>query len=304
MNLMKKFNEGKNHKKYFRIDPDYKLDAYVGYNEEGQMSLSIIENGRIEKINSSKFIHAQLNKRNDGKLVLSFDLQDSAYISTFLVLCSDLIEMCECNGKDKAIQTAIERWNFWRDMFSNKQPDILSKKEIKGLIGELIVLSEFMIKKHGHFEAINSWMGPLLGHKDFEFGDEWIEVKSINTASNQVTISSLEQLDSQVEGKLIIVRLEDTNSSVDDAINLNSIVNEIVEDLDSSDIMQAFQMKLYSAGYAYNKLYDDINFRFEKMETYKVVDEFPRLTRGNVNLKIGNAKYTILLDGIESFKEK
>ena len=76
---------------------------------------------------------------------------------------------------------------------------------------------------------MESWMGPLLGHKDFEIDDTWYEVKSVNENAIQVTISSLEQLESDVNGYLVVVRLEDTSSVSGCSINLNEVVISVAE---------------------------------------------------------------------------
>ena len=80
MNLNDKFEIGKESKTYQRIDGSNKVDIYLGYNDDGNMSLVITEKGRESKVKSSQLINVGLNRRNDGKYALSFDLIDENYV--------------------------------------------------------------------------------------------------------------------------------------------------------------------------------------------------------------------------------
>ena len=55
MDLASKFDSGKGTCTYQRIDSKYKVNIYLGYNNDGKMSFSIIEKGRMQSIKSSKY---------------------------------------------------------------------------------------------------------------------------------------------------------------------------------------------------------------------------------------------------------
>lgn len=303
MELLKKFEKGALSHTYQRIDSDYKVDIFLGYNDEGKMSMVITENGRETSVKSSKFISAQLKRREDGKLALSFDLLDNTYKSMFLIFCKDIIITCEKAGSEMAISNGLMRWKYWKEMFGKKKTNVLDKSEIKGLIGELLELRDFFMKKWDVETAVESWMGPLLGHKDFEIDDTWYEVKSVNENAIQVTISSLEQLESDVNGYLVVVRLEDTSSVLGYSINLNEVVISVAEKISDPDVLELFRTKLDNIGYSFDAEYDNYNFLYKGTQRYCVDERFPRLRRSEIASTIGNAKYTILLDGITEFKE-
>lgn len=108
MELLKKFEIGAKTRTYQRIDGDYKINIFLGYNEEGQMSMVITEDGIEAKIKSSKIINVYIKKREDGKLALSFDLLEKDYKSLFIVFCRDMIISCEEVGSEMAISTAVD----------------------------------------------------------------------------------------------------------------------------------------------------------------------------------------------------
>lgn len=176
MQISKKFEQGIEHHTYQRLDSDYKVNLFLGYNEDGKMSMVITEPGQIVKTKSSKMIDVQMSKREDGKIALTFDLLDNTYASMFTIFCKDMILVCEKAGKEMAISNAVVRWKYWLELFGKKKGMLLDKSEIKGLIGEFLLLKDKFIPEYGVTDAIASWMGPLLEHKDFEIADTWYEV--------------------------------------------------------------------------------------------------------------------------------
>lgn len=304
MDIQAKFEKGSSNNTYQRIDPNYKVNIFLGYNDDGQMSMVITENAKEQRIKSSKLIDVRLQKREDGKLALSFDLLDSAYKSMFLIFCKDIIYVCEAEGKNKAISAATVRWKYWKEMFGKKKPNILDKMSIKGLVGELIMLQDFFIPVYGEDKALESWMGPYLGHKDFEIENTWYEIKAIAENATQVKISSLEQLDSEINGHLCVIRLEDTSAVSDYAINLNYIVNSVAHMLTNPDNISLLFNKLDSMGYSYDEEYDKYAFSFKGKEVYQVVEDFPRITRNDVDDAIGNVSYTLLLNPLRKYREE
>ena len=303
MDLEAKFALGASNHTYRRIDAEYKTNIFVGYNDDGQMSLVIAEYGKVTAVKSSKLITVSMTRREDGRLSLSFDLMDAGYKSLFLVFCHDMIITCEKAGPDMAISSAIVRWKYWKELFGKKASTILDKSSIKGLIGELIELRDHFIADYGAEKAVESWMGPLLGHKDFEIESTWYEVKSVPENAVQVIISSVEQLESDSDGHLVVVRLEDTSNVSALAINLNSLVLSISALISDPTVLDLFRVRLDNMGYAWDEEYDKHNFIYKGTQRYTVAEGFPRITRAMIPEAIGNVKYTVLLNGIAEFKE-
>lgn len=301
MDLENKFNIGKINNTYQRVDELHNANIFLGYNDIGKMSLVITEPGNVEKVFSSKIIHVDMNKRQDGKVALSFDLEENSFESLFLVFCEDIIESLREKQKNRILSYAVARWKYWKEMFKQSSKDMLTMPEIKGLIGELYVLQYFMIPKYGESNAIKSWMGPELSHKDFEINDTWYEIKSVSESSNSILISSVEQLDSELDGQLYIIRLEKTNALVKKSLTLNKIVSKITTILNDIDDLNLFRKKLDLAGYEYRKEYDDIAFIYKGMEIYSVNSSFPRITREMIPLEVNNVSYSLLLQKLQEF---
>lgn len=303
MDLKSKFEKGKANRTFQRIDSTYTVNIFVGFDDDGRMTVVITGDSAFKQIKSTKLIDVSLKMRNDGKMALSFSLLDTAYESLFLIFCNDIIAICEKAGSAQAIACAIIRWKYWKEMFGKRKQTILDKQEIKGLIGELLILKEGILTSWGEEKAVQAWMGPLSGHKDFEIDDTWYEIKSVNENALQVKISSLEQLESDKKGHLIVVRLEDTSTVVENAINVNKLTAEIIGLITDVENLSIFQTKLDNIGYSFDEEYNSWNFLYKGSQSYYVDEAFPRIRKKDVDSSIGNAQYTIILDGIERFKE-
>ncbi len=303
MNIEEKFEKGSKSHTYQRIDSEFQVNVFLGYNNDGQMSMAIIEPGRESLVKSSKLIDVSFSKRSDHKIELYFNLLDESYKPMFLVFCKDIIVVCERAGSQMAISNALTRWKYWKEMFGKKKNILLEKQEIKGLIGELKELKDHFLNRYDEETAIKSWMGPLLGHKDFEIDDTWYEIKAVSENAVQVNISSLEQLESENDGHLVIIRLEDVSPTSKNAINLNQMVLRVTDMIKDPDVLELFRVRLDNMGYVPDEEYNNVCFEFKGRQSYQVTSSFPRLTRNSISDAIGNAKYTIMFNGISDFKE-
>ncbi len=303
MNLLDKFQKGADTYTYQRLSTDYKVNIFLGYNNQGQMSLAITEPGSIETVQSTKEIAVRMGLRNDGKVSLTFDLVNSDSQTLFLTLCKDLITVCEKAGSSKAISAALGRWKHWLEMMRRQPQGILDQLKIRGLIAELIILKDYLIPKYGETDAVISWMGPLLGHKDFEIENTWYEVKSCAESALKVEISSIEQLESDVPGHLAVVKLEKSNMAAGNTVNLNSMVDAVRSALSREDTLSALNFKLRTAGYYYNQEYDSYNYSMKGQALFSVAGDFPRLRRSDISPYIGEAKYSILISGLADYLE-
>lgn len=83
MDLKSKFERGKASRTFQRIDSTYAVNIFVGFDDDGRMTVVITENSIYRQIRSTKLIEVALKIRNDGKMALSFSLLDNAYESLF-----------------------------------------------------------------------------------------------------------------------------------------------------------------------------------------------------------------------------
>lgn len=286
----------KESKTYRRINSFHPLSIYIGYNSKGYQSMVLTENGKsLLSVNSTKIIEVNLYRRSDGKLSLEFALTDSIFSTMFYKFCEDVIISSQDITKDKAIVFFVNRWEAWRLMFQNAARDFLSDTVIEGLLGELLFIEKRMIPEYGVHKSINAWDGPMGKPKDFTIDQTWYEVKAVSTAAKSIIISSLEQLDSDNEGMLVVVKLERTNIENGNAITLNDQIDRIKNAITDITDLREFVRRLSLLGYRFDEYYSKQCFEYKSLKDFLVKDDFPRIRRKDIPKEIVKVQYEIAL---------
>lgn len=295
----KKFLELTENSKYKRVSESHPLEIYLGLDSNGNKVLRLNEKFEIQSVKSSAKIKVSQYKDSAYNSILFTNTGDD---EIFYQFCNDLINTANICNPQTGYQFLLNRYSKWRKMFASNK-ETLSIAEIMGLIGELLFLKEFTFIKHGIHEGILGWSGTEPTHKDFSYDEEWFEIKSIDAQKSVVKISSLEQLDSTVEGTLVVIRLEKMSASFE-GLSLNKLIAQIKDQIFDEDTLDIFENKLLQAGYTYLSAYDDIVFCYINKEAYRVTSNFPRLKRKDLPREIASVKYELLLNAIEEFKVK
>lgn len=286
---------------FIRFGENRHLRLYIGRDDVARYSFDFRGEYKPIKITSSDVIAVEQYK-NDELLTLRFSLEDSELLEYFCTFCQDLLESVKVTYDDEsAYYTLRSRYYSWRQLF---RPDKtkMTEAEIMGLIGELLFLKDYMIPHRGIDTALDSWMGPEKTHKDFSDEKDWFEVKSISFGKDSVRISSIEQLDSDIEGQLIIYELEKMSPSFD-GIRLNQLVNEIIALLANASQREVFMAKLQSYGFDFSNENDNYVYDLKSEQKYLVeVENFPRIRRSILPDAISRVQYELILTEIESFK--
>ena len=304
IDIHSKFEQGKINNTFLRVDDKHKLDIFIGYAMNGKATMTVLDFGKVIKVESSQFIEVNLFKQRDNKISLSFTLKDSDMYNIFIKFCEDIIESVRVVEKSEVIEFIIKRWNAWISIFKKAKVDGLGENQIIGLLGELIFLGEYMIPRYGEVDAIISWQGPQMLHKDFEIKNTWYEVKTKSSAATTVKISSVEQLDSEDDGYLAVVKIEKTNSVNEKSINLNSFIKYLELSIKDYEMKLMMIDKLSAIGYLYDDKYNSFNYKFDEMKIYEVRDDFPRLKRNCLNDGIVKVIYDISIENIKKFEHK
>ena len=213
---------------YKRVSSSHPLELYLGLNEKGDPTLRF--NGQFVpiKILGSNSIEIKQVKTSTSCSIL-FSFKGNNDKSIFYSLCEDLINNTENYYGNDGYTELVNRFNQWKKMLNTSSKE-LNENEIMGLIGELLFLRNFSIPKYGEDIALKGWSGPEPTHKDFSYNNIWYEVKTINSSKKSVKISSLEQLDSIYDGKLVVYDLEKMSPNYS-GVSLNKLVDEIYETL-------------------------------------------------------------------------
>ena len=286
---------------FIRFGENRHLSLFIGRDDDARYSFDFRGKYKPVRISSSDVIAVEQYK--DGDLMtLRLSLENSELLEYFCTFCQDLLDSVRVTNEDEtAYHTLRSRYYSWRQLF---RPDNvrLTESEIMGLIGELLFLKDNMIPQRGIDVALDSWMGPEKTHKDFSDQQDWFEVKTITFGKECVRISSIEQLDSDKEGTLVIYELEKMSPSYD-GIKLNQLVNNIIALLKNTHQRETFMAKLQLYGFDFSNENDNLVFAVRSQHSYRVdINAFPRIHRALLPDAITRAQYELLITEIESFK--
>lgn len=251
---------------------------------------------------STRFINVTNELRFDGGSNIKFDLIDSQYSLMFDAFCRTLIEDSRHFAPNAAgVKHILRVYNNWKKMFTG--PKRLELREIRGLIGELSFLRDYLFGRYGQSVSLQAWMNLKFGKQDFIVNDTWYEVKTASSDSQVVRISSLDQLDRDSYGELAVVFLSKSSSVSSKAVTLNSIYREVRDSFESDLDRDLFVQIMSSIGYADKTSYDEHPFEISSIRRYSVSGDFPRLRRSTLSIPaISNAEYDLLIQMITKYE--
>lgn len=288
---------------YMLVEGAGPLEWHIGYKEINQKSLLMISEEEPDPLPTSKSIIVSKGRRTDGRWTLAFTLMRIEQDNVFETLCADLITHSMNGDSEKAaVNLTLKRYKQWHKLLEYQKKSLMDESSRKGLLGELIFLMKILIERQPALSVIQGWAGPEGGDQDFVYSDGWYEIKSIGVAAAAVTISSLEQLDNDSDGYLMIMRLDKCVPERTGAVSLSQQV-EIVSDFlrDDEDALALFDHKLAKYGYIDLPEYDEQKYIYSGCQKYHVDQTFPRLSKKNTPSAVSAAHYVIDLGAIEKY---
>lgn len=292
---------------YHRVDSTHPLNLYIGIDDEYRWTMMILCDFEPTAIESSKMILARKGKRNDDRWTITLTLIENSYKEIFLLFCGDIIESSrEISTQKQALKFIIRRYKEWREMLANSRGDLLSANEIKGLLGEMYFLHNYLAPLYGTDKAALSWTGPRKTHQDFIVDETWYEIKTISSSRTDVNISSIKQLDCNNTGELVIIKADKTSTTSKNAVNLNFVYRLILESINEDTVKSEFSSMLLGYGYYPRPEYEGSDYTFEVKEVhrYLVTSDFPCLRYTNIPTSIVEADYVISISSIEPYRKE
>lgn len=295
-----RFKEFTQPNKFSRVDSDHILDLFIGLDDKGRKAIELRDKFTYKKVLSSGAIEVNQYKKAEYNTI-RLSLTNSDISGLFYKFCDDLIEQTRMlTEKAEGYRTIVNRYYQWKKLFTAGKNNLLTEAEIMGLIGEILFLKNYLLNKVGSSEAIASWSGQELTHKDFSLNDRWYEIKTVSSGKSDVKISSLEQLDSDNDGELVVISLEKMSEAYD-GIKLNDLVIETADLFKIDAEREAFLSKVAIQGYMFNSYYDSFVYEINSMTRYLVSEGFPVLTRDIVPNEVVKASYSLDLAQIKKY---
>ncbi|MCV2367672.1 PD-(D/E)XK motif protein [Roseateles oligotrophus] len=289
-----------------RMAPESRFDIYGGVDSTSFVLLAVGIQARPPNIaTDSSSLDYFRQQRKDGSWLMVLRLRQNGLETVFGRLCQDLVDAAEGVPDEKALVSLFrERLNLWKKLFQHSGSGFLLAHEIKGLIAEMLTL-EILLQRGERdlLETVSGWVGPLGSDQDFVYSDQAIEVKAVGLGVDSISISSLDQLHSEVRMHLVLATLRLATPGEHCAIGLNGLTARI-EGLiaESPEALNTFKDRLLEARYVEHEFYDTILFEPTSIDCYAITDEFPKLIRAMVPKGIGSATYSIGIDWIKDFR--
>ncbi len=281
-----------------RVHAAHPLDLYADFELPDRPGLILFCDERPNDAPPLKAIGIDRRRRQDGRWSMRIYLEEPRLLPVFAELCRDIIEFTRHPAQraqpSGLVLSRIERWRS----LMQKQPAGLSRAQLRGLIGELLVLERELLPVLGPDQAVSAWTGPLGTSQDFRLPDgRKLEVKALDRQADRVQINGLDQLDGGSDPlQLVVVRLEDTGFEAEGAITAARLIAQLRAQLSQAPAaQQTFDMLLRFAGWDDAVDADSVAVRLERIDRYDVDEGFPRLTAATVPAAVTEATYKIVL---------
>ena len=291
---------------YHLVDLDKKLPLYYGIDGKGRFSLCYYSNQPSKDLSGTKVLDIVSGLVSSGQYATFMSLSDKNYQSAFFSLCDDIIAVLnDIPDNESGYVAFVQRIRTWKAMFARNFGK-LSDREIQGLYGELFFMDNYMFRKYGKEKAILAWGGPQGLPKDFSIGLDWYEVKCISASKEKVAISSIQQLESENPGSLVVIKVESEPEGFDNGVaTLNQLYKKIYRELSSCpDSQDMFVDCLTKKGFYPDEEYNRHRFSVASMVFYLVDERFPRITIPEENRQaFGQIAYELMLNSISEFEK-
>lgn len=249
-------------------------------------------------------IEADLRAGIPGQQRLVLALEKQVDRDLFEGLCRTLASALEhASDSASALAVALAHIRRWKTFLSGRGGQRLSAEEVRGLFAELTFLQELMDRLPSTGAAVEAWLGPERSHQDFIFGNTAVEIKSLSGAERStVHISSEDQFESLNDALFLrIYRLSDLPEARG-ARSLNDIVSAVQALIANEEVVEDFDRKLVTHGYAPLPEYDEPRFVISEVRSYRVEQEFPRLIRSQLPVGITKVAYEIRLEAVARYE--
>ena len=293
-----------------RINAKHPLNLFWGKDYLGRYLFIFRSKINLNKVrvNLPELSGVEVSLTKDGQqAVFVLVLKEHERWELFLALCDDLVEASWDVSRDYDGLVVFEnRLKCWHDFWKKAKSRILSTEQIKGLVGELLFLKNWLLPYFNADSSIAFWTAPRATVQDFSVREVAVEVKcQVGTTSPKVTISSPEQLYPQLsELLLFVVTLGKSGPEYENAVNLPKLIGEIRNSLETESVhaVATFDDLLLEVGYMYSKEYENYSYVVVDSNFYRVEDPFPRLSRDDIPRGVENLTYSVLLSECDDFK--
>lgn len=228
-------------------------------------------------------------------------LGDPAVADMFALMGADIVTEVTRSGPDEpAVERVLRRISLWR-RFLQRRTGLMSDEEVRGLFGELHVLS-LATRNDGADVAMEAWQGPVRELHDFRFDDGLVEVKAWRAeAGARVHISRPEQISVDPNRPLHLAAVQISTGGPSGRTLAETIA--ALKTQVSGVQTQRLDELLAEYGYLDSQAerYPD-RLLVLGLDVFEVREGFPHIDLRTVPGGVADVRYTIELGPLESFR--
>ncbi len=229
-----------------RVDETHPLDLYAGIDHQGKRILLLVTKDEPPTLPPPGIVEVACNQRDDQEWAIVVQLARTDFDELFGRLCQDLVDSTREAISEHGGEVLLHRLGRWRRLLEVGHRHTLSEAELRGLIGELWFLQTVALARVGADTAVKGWLGPLAAPHDFLLNALLVEIKTCVPGSDEVTITSLQQLDAGGEPLYLgVVRLTPSTNTTPDAFTPAALVTRIRQDIETNQAASTeFELRL------------------------------------------------------------
>jgi hypothetical protein len=284
-----------------RVDASHPSDLYGLVDLDGRPGILLVSEGEPPGVAPLEAVEVTKKLRADGRWALSIVLQDPGLRDLFSGLCNDLVESSREVLAENAPAFVVSRLVGWRELLERGTGPIGINK-LRGIVAELWVLRECLKTWSAH-DVVAGWIGPLGSPQDFALPGLRIEVKATFPSSRSVRVNSVEQLESDLPMKLVVVSLATIAGSPEGlapAVVIDHL--ETVLAPHGPELVHSFRDRLRTTGYVDMPALHDPMFRLDGVLYFDVSEEFPRIPSTAIGKGISSVSYDLQLAALAPFR--
>lgn len=237
-----------------------------------------------------------------GRIGVAVNLIDHTFDDLFAAFAGEILSAISASATPEqavqAINRCIARWR----RFVESGRRALTDEEVRGLIGELVVLGR-TARRIGLLDALSAWKAPFDSIRDFEFESSSLEVKSYQVqVGPALRISDPAQLEPSPGRPLHLcaVRLAPTETGR----TLPEVI-EVLTDMYSSQPGSIAELEDALASYGYLRSQARTftgRYSIGPVSAFAVDVGFPRICPGDVPAGVEQVRFAIPIGAIARFE--
>lgn len=234
-------------------------------------------------------------------------LTDKEQKDIFLRFCRDIVDATVlANSEEQAVERFLARTWRWHKLLQSGRDKRLTDEEQRGLIGELLMLEEYLLPVLGAMDAVRCWTGPLDAPHDFQVSRISVEAKARSSSAPHISISSEFQLDVSFAHTLFlyVAQVALASKGTANACTLTDVAKRTRSEIADDDLVavELFEERLEAVGFDWTDDYSGQLWIIAGDSLYEVREGFPRITSSMFPTGVGSVRYSISLPDCEPFR--